>query len=126
MHLPGGSLEYAILVALWNGGTLAAREVHERTGGPRGLVYTTTTKILARLHAKALVERRRRDGIFVYRAKANRADVDRARFSRSLTDLFAGSPRSAVATLVEAMESIDPSLIEELEAELLARRRARR
>jgi predicted transcriptional regulator len=122
MNLPGGSLEYAVLVALWNGGTLSARQIHERTGEPLGLVYTTTTKVLERLHAKTLVERRRRDGIFVYKAKVDREEIDRGRFSRSLADLFAETPRPAVAALVEAMASIDPALVEELEAAVLARR----
>jgi predicted transcriptional regulator len=126
MNLPGGTLEYGVLVALWNGGTLSAREVHERTGGPLGLVYTTTTKVLERLHGKGLVERRRRDGIFVYKAKADRDEIDRARFSRTLTDLFAESPRPAVAALVEAMESIDPALVDELQDAVEARRKARR
>jgi predicted transcriptional regulator len=125
MNLPGGTLEYGVLVALWTGGTLSAREVHERTGGPLGLVYTTTTKVLERLHVKGLVERRRRDGIFVYKTKVDRTEIDRARFSRSLTDLFGDKQRPAVAALVEAMESLDPSLVDELEAAVAARRRPR-
>ena len=55
----GGSLQYAVLVALWDAGPLSAREVHDRVGVPLKLVYTTTTKVLERLHAKGLVNRRR-------------------------------------------------------------------
>jgi hypothetical protein len=40
--LPGGKLEYAVLVALWESGPLSAPEVHDRVGVPLDLVYTTT------------------------------------------------------------------------------------
>src|ERR1041385_7552698 len=39
--LPGGKLEYAVLVGVWEGGTVTVRELHERVGAPLGLVYTT-------------------------------------------------------------------------------------
>ena len=32
--LPGGKLEYAVFVAVWEGGTLTVRELHERVGVP--------------------------------------------------------------------------------------------
>jgi predicted transcriptional regulator len=123
--IPGGNLEYAVLVALWDGERLTARQLHERVGAPLGLVYTTITKVIDRLCAKGLVDRRRRDNVFVYRTTSSRPSVDRARMSRMLGGLFAEGSRPAVASLVEAIESIDPALLDELEGAIEARRRTR-
>ena len=56
---PGGYLEYAALLSLWEGGPLTARQVHERVGSPLDLLYKTTTATLDSLHAKGLVMRRK-------------------------------------------------------------------
>jgi len=42
-----------------------------------------------------------------------------------LSKLLGSAPRPAVATLVEAMESLDPSLLDELERAVSARRERR-
>jgi predicted transcriptional regulator len=123
---PGGALEYAVLVALWEAGPLSARQVHERVGLPVGLVHTTVTRVLDRLQAKGLIERWRESGVFVYRNRVERALVDRARMSKTLGGLLGEAPRPALASLVDAIESIDPDLLEELALVVEARRRSRR
>lgn len=123
--LPGGHLEYAVLVALWDAGRLTARQAHERVGVPLNHAYTTTTRVLDRLHAKGLVDRRRRNGVFVYKAAVARPAVDRARISKTLGHLFGEQPRPALASLVDALESIDPALLDELARAVAARRRPR-
>jgi len=110
--LPGGELEYAVLVALWDLGSATARVVHARTGQPQGLVYTTIAKVLDRLHAKRLVHRELDGKAFVYRAAVNRDRLDRDR--QSLEVLLGDDPRPAVAGIVDAMASIDPGLLDEL------------
>src|ERR1700745_155520 len=65
-RLPGGDLEYAVLAKLWELGS-AAREIHAQVGEPAGLVYTTTAKVLDRLHAKRLMTRERKGLAFIYR-----------------------------------------------------------
>src|SRR5262245_48235228 len=107
--LPGGNLEYAVLVAIWDGGVLSAREVHDRVGAPLGLGYTTTARVLDRLAAKTLIARERRGKTFTYRAAVPRPEIDRARLSRALSACLTGSPRPALAALVEAVEGIDPA-----------------
>lgn len=113
-----------MLVAVWEGGTVTAREVHERVAAPAGLVYTTTARVLDRLHAKRLVERVRDGKVFRYRASAERTDVDRARLSQTLSGVLGGGHRSALASLIEAIEDIDPELLEELARTIDARRRS--
>lgn len=124
--LPGGDLEYAVLSALWDLGRASAREIHDVVGEPVGLVYTTIAKVLDRLHEKGLVERVREGRAFVYRATATRNRIDKARASTSLRRLLGPEPRPAIATLVAAVEAIDPELLDELGRAVAARKRARR
>jgi BlaI family penicillinase repressor len=123
LRLPGGDLEYAVLAKLWEIGTASAREIHGHIGEPAGLVYTTTAKVLDRLHDKGLVTRERRGKAFSYRARIARDVVEQAR--AALSRLFGSRPHAAVATLVEAVESLDPKLLDELERAVAARRRSR-
>jgi len=124
--LPGGRLEYAVLVGVWEAGAVTVRELHERVGEPLGLVYTTTARVLDRLEAKGLVERTKEGKVRRYRALAARHDVDRARLSRTLSSVLAEVPRPALATLVEVIDELDPALLDQLTATITAFRKKRR
>lgn len=126
IRLPGGDLEYAILAALWELGRASAREVHVRAGQPAGLAYTTTATVLDRLHAKGLVAREKVARAFVYRPRADREAVERARLRQALDWLLGPEPQPAMARLVEAVESIRPQLVEDLAREVAKRRRKQR
>ena len=122
-RLPGGELEYAVLVALWDLGRATARDVHDRIGEPEGLVYTTIAKVLDRLLAKRLVHRERDGKAFIYRAAVKREPLDRDRARRSLSSLLGDDPRPAVAGIVDAIAAIDPTLLDELGRAIAAHRR---
>lgn len=122
---PGGDLEVAVLRAVWDLGHASAREIHDRVGAPAGLVYTTVAKVLDRLHAKRLIARKRSGKAFVYRPRADREAVERARAESSLQSLLGSEPRPAIATLVAAVEAIDPELLDELERAVARRRKDR-
>jgi predicted transcriptional regulator len=122
IRLPGGDLEYAVLSKLWELGSATARDIHIQVGEPAGLVYTTIAKVLDRLHAKRLVSRERKGMAFIYRPRVARAVVEAARARAFLNRLLGPAPRSAMATLVQAVESIDPKLLDELERAVAARR----
>ncbi len=124
-RLPGGDLEYAVLAKLWELGSASIRDIHMQVGEPQGLVYTTTAKVLDRLRAKRLVVRERKGVTFIYRAQVARPVIDGARARAVLSRLLGSSPRSAVATLVDAVESLDPSLIDELAEVIASRRRSK-
>lgn len=124
--LPGGKLEYAVLVAVWEGGAVTVRELHERVGVPLGLVYTTTARVLDRLHAKKLVARVKEGKTFRYRAAAPRQEIERARLTRTLSSVLAEGTRPAIATLVEVMEEVRPGFVDELMATIGSIRRSRR
>ena len=123
---PGGELERAVLEVLWSLREATAREVHDRVGAPAGLVYTTTAKVLDRLVAKGLAERSARGRINVYRPALSRARVERARARAKVRDLLGPAPSPAIASLVDAVEDLDPRLLDELARVVAARRKARR
>jgi predicted transcriptional regulator len=124
-YLPGGTLEQAVLVALWDLGAASVREVHARVGEPNGLVYTTIAKVLDRLHAKGLVTRRRAGKVFIYRARARRGRVGRQQLADSIARLIGLDAAPTMAALVDAVESIDPKLLNEL-SRIVAERRKRK
>ncbi len=123
--LPGGALERALLAALWARGEASARDLYERVGAPRGIVYTTVAKVLDRLVDKGMVRRRRSGRSYTYRAAIRREETQRAMARGLIEQLADGGPRPAVAALVGALEDVSPELLDELAAELAARRRRR-
>lgn len=125
VRLPGGALEYAVLFSVCELGSASARDVYLRVGAAEGLAYTTIATVLERLQAKGLLARKRRGMAFVYRARIARRVVELTRARASLRQLLGPAPRPAMATLVEAMESLDPGLLDELERAVSARRRSR-
>lgn len=125
-QLPGGALEYAVLLTILDLGRASAREIHARAGEPKGLVYTTIAKVLDRLLAKRLVRRHPHGRTFLYEPAIERAVLERARVREALSRLFGDAPLPAIATLVDAMESLDSALLDELAREVAARRRRRR
>lgn len=126
VSLPGGELEYAVLGALWELEKASAREVHERVGEPNGLVYTTTATVLDRLHTKGLVSRERHGKAFIYKPAVERETVEKARAAKTVGGLLGTEPRPAIAALVEAVEDLDPDLLDELARVVDRRRRSRR
>lgn len=123
--LPGGDLEYAVLSALWNLGVASAPDVHRVVGEPRGLVYTTTAKVLDRLLEKSLVRRKRVGRSFSYHALADRDTVTSARAKDIVKRVLGDAPLPAMAALVDAVEAVDPDLVDELQR-MVAERRATR
>lgn len=123
--LPGGELETAVLAAVWDLKEASAREIHDRVGAGAGLVYTTIAKVLDRLLAKRLVTRLRVGKAFIYRPAVAREIVDRARATVSVRKLFGDDPQPALAALVDAVETLDPDLLDQLGRAVARRRRSR-
>ena len=124
-RLPADDLEYAVLAQLWELGTASVRELHDRLGAPQGLVYTTTAKVVDRLREKGLVSRQPQGNAFVYRPRVARDEVERARARNVVSRLLGATPRAAVAALVEAVDAVDPELLDELERAIAERQRSR-
>jgi predicted transcriptional regulator len=123
--VPGGELEEAVLSHLWQAGTATVRDIHEAVGSPRDLVYTTIARVLDRLTTKGLVAREMVGRTHVYKALADRALVERALIRERIGQMLGGDPLPAVAALVDAVEEIDATLLDELAREVELRRRER-
>lgn len=124
--LPADELEYLVLTKLWQLGTASVRDLHGQIDKPEGLVYTTIAKVIDRLRGKGLIQRERHGKAFVYRAKVARESVERARAQVAVSRLLGPAPRAAVAALVDAVDAVDPRLLDELERAVAARRRSKR
>lgn len=124
-RLPSDARECAVLSELWRVGEASVRDLHDCLGAGEGLAYTTTAKVVDRLREKGLVERQRKAGVFLYRPCIDQEVVERARAHNLINRLLGDAPRSAVANLVDAVEAIDPVLLEDMERALAARRRNR-
>jgi predicted transcriptional regulator len=124
--LPADELEYVVLTKLWELGTASVRDVHRLLGKPEGLVYTTIAKVIDRLRGKGLIQRERYGKAFVYRARIAPEEVERARARDAISRLLGPTPRAAVAALVDAVDAVDPKLLDELERAVTAHRRSKR
>jgi predicted transcriptional regulator len=122
--LPADQLEYVVLSKLWELGTASVRDLHGELGTPDGLVYTTIAKVIDRLRGKGLIQRERHGKAFVYRARIAPEKVERARAQDAVSRLLGAAPRGAVAALVDAVEAVDPKLLDELERAVAAHRRS--
>jgi predicted transcriptional regulator len=89
-------------------------------------VYTTIAKVIDRLRGKGLIQRERHGKAFVYRARIAQETVERARAKAAVSRLLGPAPRAAVAALVDAVDAVDPKLLDELERAVAARRRSKR
>ena len=124
-RLPADDLEYAVLAELWRVGTSSVRDLHQKLGAPQDLVYTTIAKVVDRLREKGLIQRRRHGQAFLYSPRVAREEVERARARNAVTRLLGSTPRAAVAALVEAVDSVEPGLLDELERAVAERRRSK-
>lgn len=123
--VPGGELERALLAELWSRGEATGRELHQAVGEPRGTVYTTVAKVLDRLVDKRLVRRKRSGRSYSYKPIAERDSTQRAMARAMIEQLVGNGPKPAVAALVGALEDVSPELVDQLAAELAARKAAR-
>jgi predicted transcriptional regulator len=120
---PLGPLEVAVMEILWGRGECVVRDVVDRLERP--LAYTTVMTTLDRLYKKGLLERRKYERAFLYRARLTRAEWEHKRTG----DFVAGFLNSTkpgrdllISCLVEAVGQHDERLLDELERKIQARR----
>jgi predicted transcriptional regulator len=123
-RLPSDELEYDVLAKLWELGTGSVRDLHDQIGQER-VAYATTAKVVDRLREKGLIERYLSGYLFIYRPRVAREEVEGARARKAVSRLFGAAPHAAVAALVDAVDAVDPKLLDELERLIIARRRSK-
>src|SRR5262249_31155231 len=114
-RLPSDDLEYDILTMLWECGSATVPALHDQLSERQELAYTTTAKVVDRLREKQLIERRHHGKTFVYQPRVAREEVENARARKVVSRLFGASPapHAAVAALVDAVDAVDPKLLDE-------------
>ena len=121
---PGGDLELVLLSTLWERqcSELTVRDLYESVGRPRGIVYTTVAKVLDRMVDKGLVARKHSDRVYLYRPLVKRSETQRTMVRDVLARIIGKDHRPAVAALVGALEDVSPDLLDDLAAEIAARK----
>lgn len=67
-----GDLEKAVMNAVWDGGSVTVRDVHERLEQSHGVAYTTVMTVMTRLADKQLLQRERQGSGYMYQAAQSR------------------------------------------------------
>jgi predicted transcriptional regulator len=124
-QLPSDELEYEVLIKLWELGTGSVRELHDQLHPHERRAYGTTAKVVERLLQKGLIERFLSGYLFIYRPRVAREEVEGARARKALSKLFGTAPHAVVVALVDAVDAVDPKLLDELERLVIARRRSK-
>ena len=121
-----GRLEREVMDVVWQNDRASVREVQTRIA--RTVAYTTVMTTLDRLFKKGLLERVREGRAFVYRAAFTRQDLEAAVAAgllRGLLDTGSGGARPLLSNLVDVIGDRDGALLDELEALVQEKRRAR-
>ena len=111
---PPGELELSILKALWKAEELTGKEVWQEVKKERRVALTTVLTVLERLVNKGLIEKRKAEGLFIYRALISADEFTRGVSERLIRDYMDVAGTSLVAGFVDALESADPEFIERL------------
>ncbi len=112
-HKPGGA-ETEVLKVLWSiqRGTVRDIDAALRRKGHKWATTTIHT-LLSRLRAKELVKALKSDGVFVFEATVDKAELARREFRKMATDLGGGISVPIVRALVERTK-LTPEEIAEL------------
>ena len=117
-----GELEAAVMDAVWNCSEASVAEVCQRLGKDEH--YKTVMTVMNRLVQKGVLRRRRESRAYLYSATQERDDFE-SRLSRRVAEgLVRDYGDLAVAQFVDALDAVDPELLDRLEA--MVRLRANR
>lgn len=114
-----GPLEQAVVEALWSRGESSVQEIGESLGRP--LAYTTVMTTLDRLFKKGLLERRRVERAFYYRAAHTRQEMQQREFVDRFLN-WKGDGELLLSSLVDAVGQYDAALLDELEEQIRRKR----
>ncbi len=110
-----GSLEQEIMDTLWSRGGLSGRAVHKYINDSRPVAITTVLTVMERLRKKGLLNKEKREGIFIYEAAKTRDEFARGISNRLFKDVLDISTGSATASFVDALAEIDPNELKRLD-----------
>ena len=106
--------EFDIMRALWEGGRLSAREVHDRVSGDYDWAYSTTRTMLERMVSKDYLKRETFHGVLLFSPAISRAQGV-AHAVRELADRLLGANHGALVALFAKSSSLSRHEVKELE-----------
>jgi predicted transcriptional regulator len=114
---PLGDLEAELMEHLWSTGESSVRAamnaLNARAGEPRA--YTTYMTVLARLHAKGLLERRREGRSDHYRPSLSREEYRERRAAAEVQALVDDYGEAVFPQFARQMARLDPDRLAELQ-----------
>jgi predicted transcriptional regulator len=119
-----GPLESEVMEIVWTRGRSNVRDVVQDLRRP--LAYTTVMTTLDRLFKKGMLAREKTDRAFFYVAALSREQWEQARAGRWLSGFLSGPKTSGellISCLVDAVEKHGEALLDELERQILLKRR---
>jgi predicted transcriptional regulator len=104
-------LESEVMEQLWAGGEAPVRAVMEELNrrAPKDRAYTTYMTIMARLHKKGLLSRRREGKTDYYAARHTRTEYMELRARTEVEQLVAQYGDAALSSFAEQMAGLDPA-----------------
>lgn len=114
-----GELEATVMEAVWRLGEPTVAEVCAALGPDAN--YKTVMTVMNRLVAKNILARRRSGRAFLYRAVESREALMEHVSRRVVEGLLQDFGALAVAQFMDALDTVDPQLVAELQARVKAR-----
>jgi predicted transcriptional regulator len=114
-----GEREREVLEVLWSGGSATVQQVAECLRST--LAYTTVMTTLDRLFKKGILLREKRKRAFVYTPAVSPGELERDRAAALIQGLFSGPATNhdaLLSYLVDAVQSYDRDLLQQLEEEV--------
>jgi len=103
-------LELQVLSVLWQSGPSTARQVRQAMPDGKRRAYTTVLSVLQVMEKKGLVTHTSKGLAHVYRPAVSRRRVLRPLLRSLVTNVFGGSPASAMAHLLSETDVSDSEL----------------
>ena len=109
-----GELEEKILNVLWEGKKLTGREVFEKVSKEKKVAYTTVLTVLQRMVKKGLVDKKKKDEIYLYSATLDKEEFTKYIYERVLKGVLDFSESATIAFLIDILSDYDPKTLEQL------------
>lgn len=111
--------------AVWDGGIVSTRDVHQRLLRSRAIAYTTVMTVMANLTRKGLLERHLEARAYLYRATMTREELTRSRVAEIVGTLLDRFAEPTISFLIGRLDRIDEATLAELEANITKLRQRR-
>ena len=105
-----GSLQMAVMEALWMAGEATVQAVRDSLAGDRTPAYTTVLSVLQKLEKAGWVKHRREGRNYVYMPRRSRAEEGASAMRSFVDGVFRGNPALAFQHLIDDERLSDEDL----------------